>query len=181
MPTYKITAPEAAQACKAYNEANDNLIAASRAFAARYPGSKPVYNANVHGVSLHGLAFSPANDSPLWTRPQRDGGLIQRPRTAPAKGVKGDERREQVAQLEVLNDEWKAHFPGAKVDREPVLEAMGTDWGSAMLSGIQYFELEGVVFVKTAIKPHESWQEILCSEYDAADAAHRAPTKAVAA
>lgn len=181
MPTYKITTPEAVQAVKAYEDERSKLTVLGRAFAERYPGSKPVYSNDVHGCQLHGIAFSSANDSPLWTRPQRDGGEVQRPRGAPAKGVKGDERREQVAALKVLNEEWEAAFPRTKVDRDPVLAAIGTDWGSALLNGIAYFELEGVVYLKTTIAKHDSWQEILGSEYAAADTARLAALKAVAA
>lgn len=181
MPTYKTTTPEAVQACKAFDEARDALLVRGRAFAACYPGSKPVYAYDVHGANLHGVAFSPANDSPLWTRPQRDGGNVQRPRKEPAKGVKGDERREQIAALKVLNAEWEANFPGDKVDRLPVLAALGTDWGSVLLNGMRYFELEGVVYLNTTISPREGWQEILGSEYEAADRARLAAIKEVAA
>lgn len=181
MPTYKITTPEAVQAVKLYEDERSKLMALGRAFAERHPSSKPVYSHGVHGCHLHGIAFSPANESPLWTRPQRDGGNVQRPRGAPAKGVKGDERREQVAALKVLNDEWEATFPVAKVDRDPVLAALGTDWGSALLNGMEYFEHEGTVYLKTTIKRCDSWQEVLNSEYAEADAARKAPIKAVAA
>jgi hypothetical protein len=181
MPTYKITNPKAVQACKAYDANRDTLTELGREFASHYPNSKAVYSHSVHGCHLHGLSFTPVNRSPLWTLPQRDGGDAQYPRKAPARGVKGDERREQVAQLKVLNAQWDAHFPNASFDREPVLAALGTDWGSALLNGIIYFEHEGVVYVKTTIKPHDSWQEILGSEFDAADSARLASTKAVAA
>lgn len=182
MPTYKITNPEAAKACKAYNAAEEALREIGSGFAARYPGSKAVYAYDAHGIRLFGLAFTPANPSPLWTRPQRDGGEIQRPRTAPAKNVKGEERRQQVADLKALNEEWAAHYPkAAKVDREPVLTAMGTDWGSAMICGISYFEHEGVVYVKTSMQPREGWQEIFNSEYEEAYHASKAAAKAVAA
>jgi hypothetical protein len=180
MPTYKITTPEAVQACKAFDEARDALLARGRVFAARYPGSKPIYTYDVHGSSLHGVAFSPVNDSPLWTRPQRDGGDVQRPRKEPAKGIKGDERREQVAALKVLNAEWDAHFPAEKVDRLPVLAALGTDWGSVLLNGMRYFELEGAVYLNTTISLIDGWQEILGSEYEAADAARLAAIKVAA-
>lgn len=181
MPTYKIISPEAAQACREYSKAYDLIKEAGFEFAKRFPGSTPLISSGVSGASFFGVSFSPANESALWTRPQRDAGNAQRPRSVPPKGIKGDERRAMVAELKLLNEEWSAHAPKLKADRNPVFEVIGTDWGSALLCGIQYFELGDVVYLKTTIDRKESWQEILNSEYEQADAAHRAARKAVAA
>lgn len=181
MPTYKIIDPKAAQACREYNKAYDLLQDAGYEFAKRFPGSKPLIKSGPNGASFFGIWFSPINESPLWTRPQREAGNAQRPRTAPPKGIKGEERKAMVAELKLLNEEWSANAPKLKADRNPVFEAMGTDWGSALLCGIQYFDLEDVVYLKTTITCREGWQEIFNSEYEQADAAYRAARKAVAA
>lgn len=181
MPTYKITNPEAAQACRDYDKAYDLLQEAGVEFSKRFPGSEPLIRSGSTGATFFGIWFSPINQSPLWTRPQREAGNAQRPRTAPPKGVKGEERKAMVAELKLLNEEWSAHAPKLKADRCPVYEAMGTDWGSALLNGIQYFVVEDVVYLKTTITRREGWQEIFNSEYEEAIAAKQAARKAVAA
>jgi hypothetical protein len=59
-----------------------------------------------------------------------------------------------------------------KAEREPVWEALGTDWGSVLMGGFQSFEQDGCLYFASGMSAVEGWVEILGSEYDRAKAAH---------
>jgi hypothetical protein len=174
MRTYKTNDPKVIAAARQYQADSEAVQQLGEAFAARYPNAKPLFYSDVAGRCFHGLKFTPALTDPLWTKPLPARGGIQTPRTAPAKGSKGVERRQQIEQLAELNNSYREHMPQFKADREALWEALGTDWGSVLFGGFQSFEQDGVFYFKTAIPEREGWVEILASEYDLALATHKA-------
>lgn len=172
MRYYKTNDPTALAARKQYLADCDQLRAAANAFATRYPGAKPVFKHSAHGLHLYGLRFTPELKDPLWTKASAGTGMIQRPRTSPLKGSKGEERRRQIEQLAELNIAYREHFPQCEADQELVWKALGTDWGSVMFGGMKYFDHDGHLYMRTSAKLADYCVEILGSEYDLALAMH---------
>jgi len=174
MRTYKTTDQKVIAANRQYEADCETLQQLGQAFAARYPNAKAVFITSVDGREFYGLRFTPAMTDPLWTKPLPARGGIQTPRTAPNRGSKGAERRQQIEQLAELNTRYREHRPEFKADRDPLWEALGTDWGSILMGGFQSFEQDGALYFKTAVTEREGWVEILGSEYDLALATHKA-------
>lgn len=137
-------------------------------FAAHY-GGMLLARRDLHGYSVAGLLFNPAKDDPLWTKPDPQFAGMQRPRST-LKGA----TKEQRAALAELSAGWKVRFPKAKADFEPVLTAMGTDWGNLFFCGFDMFQHGGCLYVATSAKLAPCMQEILSSEHSAAKSAYQA-------
>lgn len=174
MSYYKVINPSVLKAHDQFMVESNAVQLAGEAFAKRFPNSKAVFHFDVHGRRFHGLVFEPAMNSPLWTKPMASSGNVQHPRLSPPKGVKGQERLDMLATMAQLSEEWVAHFPKEKADREPVWTSLGIDWGDVMMNGMQWFVHDGAFYCNTSIRPRDGWSEILGSEYDAASAARKA-------
>lgn len=174
MRYFKCNDPKAIAAEIQYVADCEALQHAGHVFAARYPGATPVFKTDALGRDFHGLVFHPVMISPLWTRPMRSAGDVQRPRTTLERGVKGEERLRQIEVLAELNTVWHEHMPKVKADRQPLWDALGTDWGSVMMGGFQSFLQDEHLYMRTAAQQADSWVEILGSEYDRAKADHLA-------
>lgn len=135
---------------------------AGKAFADHYGGMLLVQN-DLHEYRVSGLCFRPAKDDPLWTKPDPKRANMQRPRTSIKNATK-----EQKAALAELQAGWKARFPQQKSDFAPVLEAMGTHWGNLFFCGFAMFQHDGFIYASTGVKLAPCMQEILGSEYQAA-------------
>lgn len=172
MRYYKTNKPEAIEASRKYLADVITVQRAGEAFAARYPGARPLFKTDVFGREFHGLLFEPVMTSPLWTRPLRASGGIQRPRTTLERGTTGEDRVRMIAALAEVNEAWNEHMPRERADRIPVWDALGTDWGSVMMGGFQSFEQDGFIYMRTAICSVDG-VEILGSEYDSAKDRHQ--------
>lgn len=167
---YRLDYPEAIAAWDAYERDCHALEAIGKAFAEQYPGAKPVFASSIHGLRFHGLRFTPANASPLWTIVAERDGLVQRPRSALPKGFKGD-RAQANRELSALNKAWHATVPSVESGRvrsDKLWSAFGTDWGALLFSGIQRFRRGDVIYVATSAKLDPRAVEITGSEFDAA-------------
>lgn len=77
-----------------------------------------------------------------------------------------------------LSAGWKARFTTVKADLEPVLAAIGTDWGSLFFCSFALFRHDGAIYVSTSAKLAPCMVEILASEYNAAKAAYESMKEA---
>lgn len=163
---YKTTDPAVLGAWAAYEAEAIAVSAAGRAFAEHF-GGKLLTRADSHGRSVAGLRFDPIKDDPLWTKPDGQAHGRQHPRASLKKSTK--EQRQALADLQA---DWNARFPRTKADLEPVLAAMGTDWGNLFFCGFSVFVCDSTIYAATSAKLAPCMVEILTSEYNAAKAAY---------
>lgn len=172
MGYYKTNSPKVLQAWADYIAQADALQAEANAFAARYPGAKPLISTTMlSGRRFYGLAFDPPMPDILWTKPNYKAGREQSPRRAPA-GVKGEERKKLVEELKVIRDDYKAHMPKIEAPLDPFLATFGLS-GSAMFFSRykQFFGADGFIYIETTALPSGELTEILGSEFAAAEKA----------
>jgi hypothetical protein len=162
---YKTSDATALAALATYDAELANVNRIGNEFAAHFGGTL-LLGSDLHGCSVAGLRFSPAKDDPLWTKPDAQRAGIQRPRTA----VSGAGKGQKAAMAELLAD-WSARFPAERANLEPVLTAMGADWGSLLFCGFAMFQHGGAIYAATGAKLAPCMQEILASEYNAAKTA----------
>lgn len=169
MSFFKITDPNVIAAHRQFLADNERVQAEAHAFALHYPGSVPVFKSDMSGRSFFGLRFEQANDSPLWTKPQREAGYTQRPRAVPAKGAKGQERLDQLGALTELRAEWESRFPAFEAKRVEMWAHMGLNVADFLFcGGFQFFVHEDALYCSTPMTPRDGWHEILGSEYERA-------------
>lgn len=165
---YRIDYPDALAAWDAYEKACAAIQADFQAFADKYANAKPVFASSVHGLRFHGLRFTPALSSPLWTIAVEREGYIQRPRGALPKSFKGD-RKTANAELNQLRHDWKANMPESDRDKGASLDrfwsAIGTDWGNLLFTGIERLRYEGAIYICTGAKLDPRAVEITGGEY----------------
>lgn len=169
---YKTTDGAALAAWLSYEVEAAKVAAAGKAFAAHF-GGQLLTRSDSHGRSIAGLRFSPAKDDPLWTKPDQQASGRQNPRGSLRKGTK--EQRQALVELQA---DWKARFPSEKADLEPVLAAMGTDWGNLFFCGIQFFVHNNAIYVSTSAKLAPCMVEIMASEFGAAKASYESTKEA---
>lgn len=169
---YKTSDPAVLNALAAYEADVAAVRAAGVEFAKRF-GGKMVATSGLHGCGIAGLNFTPAKADPLWTKPNAQRANMQRPR-ATVKGA----TKEQKASLAELQADWDARFPKEKADLDPVLSAMGTDWGNLFFCGLAMFQHDGSVYASTSAPLAPCMVEILSSEYSAANAAYESAKEA---
>lgn len=168
---YKTNAPEVMDVLKVHNDECQVIGDAGRKFAEHFGGVLLVRN-SVHGYSVAGLRFNPKKDTRLWTCPGDSG--EQRPRQSITKATA--EEKEQLASLKA---DWKENLPTTESSFDPVMTAMGTDWGSCAFSGgFRMFEHDGFAYVATGSNMASCMVEILGSEFGAAETAFDAQRKA---
>lgn len=138
---------------------------AGAAFGKLFDG-QPVYAASATDVHFAGLRFTPRRDRRLWTAPDSQYRDVQRPRTTLPSG--GDNRAQEKVTLEDLKAKWKASYPKERAELQVIFEALGTDWGNAMMSGYQWFEHDGYFYFGSGMKLNDAMVEIFGSEFDAA-------------
>jgi hypothetical protein len=156
---YRFTSPEAMEASRQYT-ADCVLLQEQAELLGKEFGGNPVFYSGVHGRGFAGLKFTPALDSPLWTKPEKKFGDVQRIRAS----VKAAMRPEH----DLVKTRWEAFKPTARPDTAPLFKACGTDWGQLMFSGIGYTLRDDAVYMTTALDLTEHGQEITGGEYQAA-------------
>ncbi|HBO3317857.1 TPA: hypothetical protein L4R52_002082 [Pseudomonas aeruginosa] len=172
MAYYKTNSPKVLQGWADYVAQADALQAEADAFAARYPGAKPLISTSVlSGRRFYGLAFDPPMPDTLWTKPNYKAGREQSPRRAPA-GVKGEERKRLAEELKVIRDDYNAHKPKIDAPLDPFLETLGLSGGALFFSRYkQFFGADGFIYIETNAQPSGELTEILGSEFAAAEKA----------
>ncbi|MCB5187399.1 hypothetical protein LG200_05190 [Methylobacillus caricis] len=169
---YKSNHPTLTAICVDILEKKKALHKVAVAFADQF-GGIPVVLYSLHDYSVDGIKFEPANDSPLWTLPDRKYFNSQRPRATLKKATPA-----QREELKALNERWNSSFPTEKVSFEPLYKAMNTDWGHVFLLGMGFFYFEGTLYVNTGCTLNELMTEITVTEFRAAQALQTAEKSA---
>lgn len=168
--TYKTTDPATLAAMQAHADQVDAIRAEAKAFCEHFGAATPAYSNSISsGLYVYGLVFEPAKDTLLWTAPDRET-RCQRPRHRPKTGTSKGQRLE----LKALQADWELRFPKDRASWEPVLDAIGTDWGPLFFhGGFSMFEHAGVIYIQTSVQLADHCVEIFGSEYEAARAAQK--------
>lgn len=157
---YKTNHPDVMAAVTTMQAENKALHAAGAAFGEAF-GGKPFYLRD-HNVHFGGLVFTPRKDRMFWTVPGKHD--EQAPRAKPRPGATAPQREEH----NTLRAKWLAEWTKLRVSADAMYEAIGTDWGSLLFSGIGYAERNGWLYVTTKASLNDRMTEILGSEYRAA-------------
>jgi hypothetical protein len=166
---YKTNDSAVMGAVNAYFAKIEEIRAAGKAFADHFGGNLLVKH-NIHGFEIGGLYFNPPIKPRLWTAPDRSAMGRQRPRASIVRPTP-----EEKAALKALSEDWDKRFPKEKANLEPVLTAIGTDWGALMFGGGYAMHLHAdYMYVTASVKLADCMVEILASEYQAAKAASEA-------
>lgn len=132
------------------------------AFALVFGGNGALISFTITGHSFYGIDFKgcvPEN-SELWTKPRKQNEFTAHPRSS----VKGKDLK---LALKELNDKYKALRPNVTTLRfDPIYEALGTNWGDVMFSGMQWFKQGDFIYFSTGTS--SSAEEIMGSEFEAA-------------
>lgn len=154
------------------NTTHKALAEQASKFAEAHGASGSIRQSGLTDIRFGGLVFDPKKDSKLWTKPYRES-RMQRPRQS-VSGLSADEKVEHKELLTL----WSVGVPKLTVDLRPLYEAMGTDWGQLLFSGIGYFEgADGYLYVQTGGLLSPCMVEILGSEFDAAKAASKGASR----
>lgn len=174
---FKTNKPKAVNAFNKFNADRVALRASADDFAQEYD-AKAVILADSDRVYFGGISFN--NNSSvnreIWRKPDRKFS-ISHIRSKPTK-------KEFQAEFDAELEKWKSlkekHFPsGSEVKKSDFYETLGFDWGDLFFSSFACFEHNGFLYIDTSIpKIAEHAEEILGSEYQAADADHRTKEKA---
>ncbi len=164
---FKITDPAALAAWEQFLRDDDAMTAAGCAFAERLaPGRAKAWYTTGPQRRVAGFSFSPPMTGPEWTKPNRQN-RIQRPRSKVAPDAK--------QALADLNAIWK-DYPNQVADIDPVLKTFGFSW--RFFHGYTVFPQGGSLYFCTSDPAQQiTGQEILGSEFAAAEAAHGAKKK----
>lgn len=168
MAFYKSNHPEVIAACDLVHAEKMALYAAANALAAEV-GGKAVYSVSITGDTFYGIAFERPADTMIWMVPERKS-RAQRPRKKPKAGATAEQR----AAHQALVATWKAKVPTQTAGGDAMFEAIGTEWGQLMFTGISYGVRDGWLYVSTKAKLNDRMTEILGSEYEAATKATKA-------
>ena len=170
MAYYKTSDAGVLAAWKAYRESADRLQVLGEDFAKRFVGATSLFQTSFHsGRNFYGLKFSPAMPQPLWTKPDPKADNSQFPRASLPPGTKGEERKALKAELQKLQDEFKAHKPNDKADLQPFLDAIGLGGGALFFNSYKQVVTPECIYISTSARPGAVMTEILGSEFEAAE------------
>ena len=121
---------------------------------------------DVNRTSFSGIVFENSNhvDTDIFTVPSLKNHFAVRPR-AKAKVKDKAEKLSEIIKI------WEEHYPG-EINREFFYELLGISWGDILFNGLGYFTFNDAVYVHTGLNLKVG-TEILGSEYEAVDEAHR--------
>lgn len=111
---------------------------------------------------------APERSSRVWTKPDEKLNYGQRPKKSVVRAT--PEEKAEMARLEEI---WK-DFPTDESSYNPVLSALGINYGDLFFNTFQLFVHAGFAYVGTGAKVCEHMVEILGSEFEAAYQAQRA-------
>lgn len=164
------------QVIDAFNKFNADRVAlraSADAFAQEYD-AQAVILADSDRVYFGGINFN--NNSnvnrEIWRKPDRQFGIS----SLRVKPTKKDLQVEFSAELEKWKSLREKHFPnGTEVKKSDFYKTLGFDWSDLLFSSFACFEHNGFLYIDTSIsRIAEHAEEILGSEYQAANADHKA-------
>jgi hypothetical protein len=162
MSYYKITNEKAVQAFKSFEASKVELIEQATKLAAHF-GGKPIIN-------FHN--FNKLENNHLWSKPKASSSFASSPKHGKPKAADREA-------LEAIRTKYNAMVPD-EVSRQPLLKAIGTDWGNCLFTPLSLFLHDDVIYLNTRLSLIDA-TEIFGSEYDAAKRAHDAAKVQVAA
>lgn len=169
----KTNKSEVINAFNKFNADRAALRADSDAFAQEYDAQAVILADSDH-VYFGGLKFNNNQNvnREVWRKPDRKFGTSSL-RSKPTK-------KEFQAEFNVEVQKWKElkekHFQnGTTVKKSDFYKTLGFDWGDLFFSSFSCFQHNGFLYIDTSIsKVAEHAIEILGSEYEAANSAHKA-------
>jgi hypothetical protein len=174
MSYFKITNEKAVQAFKSFEASKVELIEQATKLAAHF-GGKPIFSRRVERPSLVGIYFhnfAQLENNHLWVKPKASKSFASWPKYGKPKAADREA-------LEAIRAKYKAMMP-EEVSREPLLKAIGTDWGNCLFTPLSLFLHNDIIYLNTRLSLADA-TEIFGSEYDAAKSAHDAAKVQVAA
>jgi hypothetical protein len=165
MSYYTITNDKAVQAFKEFETAKAALIEQATKLADHF-GGKPIFSNRVERISFAGINFHNFNqleNNHLWMKPKASNSFASSPKYGKPKAADREA-------LEAIKATYNAMFP-AEVSREPLLKAIGTDWGNCLFTPLSLFLHNDVIYLNTRLTLKDA-TEIFGSEYEAAKRAY---------
>lgn len=163
---YKTNNPLVLAAFKQLKDDREILIAKGKAFAEKFGGDSIMVRSSHEFRVFDGLRFNPEKTDQFWTKPNKQINYAQKPRSCGSTAVRAGK-----TELAKLIKEWYDNYPQDKVSIDPLYEALGTNWGEVMFSGLGWIDGGDYFFVSTHLSLSENLQEITVTEYRAAEAA----------
>lgn len=174
MSYFKITNNNAVQAFKSFETSKAELIEQATKLATHF-GGKPIFSNRVERISFAGINFHNFNqleNNHLWRKPKASSSFASSPKYGKPKAA---DRKA----LEAIKAKYEAMMP-EEVSREPLLKAIGTEWGDCLFTPLSLFLHDDVIYLNTRLSLADA-TEIFGSEYDAAKSAYDAAKIEVAA
>lgn len=172
MSCYKVTDPAVIAIYEQMMDQVRALKAEALVFAEKFD-AKPCYCNEVSQFRFSGLLLNEyyqRSDVVLWTSPTRDG-WTSWPRRSLKKRPEWSKEdfAAKKAELAELQKAYEEAWPAIdKVDRDPLWDAIGTNWGELAFAGISLFFVDGALYLSTRLEL-KNCTEILGSEYTAAE------------
>jgi hypothetical protein len=174
MSYFKITNDKAVQTFKSFEASKAELIEQATKLAAHFGGA-PIFSSRTDCVSFAGINFHNFNkleNNHLWMKPKAANCFASSPKYGKPKAADREA-------LEAIKAKYNEMMP-EEVSREPLLKAIGTDWGNCLFAPLSLFLHDDVIYLNTRLSLIDA-TEIFGSEYDAAKRAHDAAKVQVAA
>jgi hypothetical protein len=174
MSYYKITNDKAVQAFKTFEAGKAELIEQATKLATHF-GGKPIFSNRVERVSFAGINFHNFNkleNNHLWSKPKSSSSFASSPKF-------GKQKVADREALEAIRTKYNAMVPD-EVSRQPLLKAIGTEWGDCLFTPLSLFLHDDVIYLNTRLSLIDS-VEIFGSEYEAAKNAYDTAKVEVAA
>lgn len=144
----------------AFEAAKNTLIEKANELGKEFDG-KPKFSSDVNRFKCAHLVlnnYHQREDKDLWTKPDQH--HLSSPRRGKVKG--------KVKEQKVLLDRYWEIFPPA-VDKGSLYDSMGLDWGELLFGGFTMFSHDGAIYLRTGAKVGPMMNEILGSEFNAAE------------
>jgi hypothetical protein len=165
MSYFKITNNNAVQAFKSFETSKAELIEQAEKLATHF-GGKPIFSNQVERISFAGINFHNFNqleNNHLWIKPKASRSFASSPKFGKPKAADREA-------LEAIKAKYNEMMP-EEISREPLLKAIGTDWGNCLFTPLSLFLHDDVIYLNTRLTLKDA-TEILGSEYEAAKSAY---------
>jgi hypothetical protein len=174
MSYFKITNNNAVQAFKSFETSKAELIEQATKLATHF-GGKPIFSNRVERISFAGINFhnfKQLENNHLWRKPKASSLFASSPKYGKPKAADREA-------LEAIKAKYEAMMP-EEVSREPLLKAIGTEWGDCLFTPLSLFLHDDVIYLNTRLALTDA-TEIFGSEYEAAKRAYDTAKVEVAA
>lgn len=163
---YKTNDPAVLAAWEADRQARVDFKKKVDSFAAYFGGEGMIYS---NPVRFAGIKFKGDLPKELWCA--RDSNGLQRPRMTAPKGAS----MEQKKAIKHMRDHWMKHVPKDVLRDDDLYKALGhSNSLDFLFGGLTMFLHDGWVYAKTGSVAMPALTEIMGSEYEEAERAHRA-------